>query len=160
MYPAITSCFRFPILAAQAVRLKRDRIKRQFKIDDFGDFEIFRETVNNNALTETPVVLVIGFRLKLIRSNRILHWLFQRVCILTTPFWCGLDGFSVKLWMVDPVTKNYLGIYEWRGKANADRYIDFLMPILKYFSIVETVRYQEYPKVNLESYLARRLIAE
>ena len=52
---------------------------------------------------ETPNVLVVGFQLKVIGAHPIPHWIFQRCCLLTTPFWSGLPGFSVKLWMVDPV---------------------------------------------------------
>jgi hypothetical protein len=51
--------------------------------------------------------------------------------ILTTPFWSGFDGFGTKLWMVDPRTHSYAGIYEWGGSTEAQRYLGVLLPILR-----------------------------
>ncbi len=116
-----------------SLKLSHKRIGDEFKIED-GSYRIFRETVSKDSNGAT-VILVIGFRLKLIRSVPLLHWLFQRVCVITTPFWSGLPGFKTKLWMVDPTTKNYMGIYDWKGRDNAQAYLDFLIPILNFFSV-------------------------
>src|SRR5262249_6482623 len=95
-----------------ALRLRHARLGELYDLGARGEFGVFRETVRTGAGHDQPVVLVVGFRLKVIGSNPAAHWLFQRCCILTTPFWSGFRGFRVKLWMVDPVTKNYLGIYD------------------------------------------------
>lgn len=93
------------------IRLKDDRVGKPYLVSQHGPYAVFRETINRQAADDPPVTLVVGFRLKLLGVNPMLHWLFQRVCMLTTPFWSGFRGFGTKLWMVDPETKGYLGIY-------------------------------------------------
>jgi hypothetical protein len=135
------------------LKLKRRRVGKDYAVEN-GIYEIFRETESLKVEGET-VILVIGFRLKLIRSNAFLHWVFQRVCILTTPFWSGLTGFKTKLWMVDPKTNNYLGIYDWRGKKEAKKYLDFLLPVLNFFSVPSSVWAQQIYRQNFENFLIK-----
>jgi hypothetical protein len=105
------------------------------------EFEVFRETVSRAPDREDAehVVLVVGFRLRLIGAFAPAHWLFQRACIMTTPFWSGLRGFRVKLWMVDPETKDYAGIYDWAGRGDAQRYLRALTPVLRAVSVSGSV---------------------
>lgn len=121
---ATSSAVKFGDLALlKELRLVRHRLGKEYRVN--GDtYAIFRETEKISTIGDS-VVLVIGFRLKLIKSNPVFHRLFQHICILTTPFWSGLPGLKTKLWMVDPSTKNYLGIYDWRGKLQARNYIEF-----------------------------------
>lgn len=153
----VDSLTHFPD-AAGGLQLRKNRRGQLYDIEDAGRFAIFRETIQTKPLDAEPVVLVIGFQLKLIGSNGFLHWLFQRACIITTPFWAGLRGFRVKLWMVNPETKGYLGIYEWRGIDNAQAYIQFLIPILKIFSIHTSIWHQMHEHRNIEPYLQSRRI--
>ena len=97
-------------------------------------------------------MLVVGFQLKVIGAHPVPHWIFQRCCLLTTPFWSGLPGFSVKLWMVDPETKRYLGIYDWRGTAHAQQYVDALVRVLHPLSTPDSVWYRLLPDQALEPY--------
>lgn len=152
---AIGSGRRFLSLARhRALRRPPDRLRQAFRVDDGRSYRVFRETVSDAASAETPNVLVVGFHLKVIGAHPIPHWIFQRCCLLTTPFWSGLPGFSVKLWMVDPSSKRYLGIYDWRGTANAQHYVDALMRVLQPLSTPDSVWYHLLPNQMLEPYLA------
>lgn len=82
--------------------------------------------------------------------------MFQRVCLLTTPFWSGLPGFKVKLWMVDPTTRNYLGIYDWRGEEEAQQYVNALVRVLKPLSTSDSVWFRLQPNQALDLYLEPR----
>jgi hypothetical protein len=138
---AIESMFGFIALASSgALRLRRDRLRRRYVIGA-QEFEVFRETISvaPDRKAADHVVLVVGFRLRLIGRLPAAHWLFQRVCVMTTPFWCGLRGFRVKLWMVDPDTKDYAGIYDWAGRADAERYVQALVPVLRAVSVSDSV---------------------
>jgi hypothetical protein len=149
-----TSVGQFGALArSRRLRLRRDRLGRAFTIESAGTFQIFRETVSSADTLEQPAVLVVGFRLRALRSNSLLHWFFQRGCILTTPFWSGFRGFRVKLWMVDSRSKNYLGIYEWAGTRDAQTYVDLLVRVLRPLSTTGPVWYQLYPYQELEPFL-------
>lgn len=154
---AIASAIQFPRLALRSLHLRGERLGYRYTIEQASQYAIFRETVSTRIIDESPVVLVIGFRLKIIGSHPSWHWLFQRCCIITTPFWSGFLGFQTKLWMVDPGSKNYLGIYQWFGERNAHRYIDFLLPVLRFFSVKKSVWYRFYPEMKLEEYLLPRL---
>lgn len=131
------------------------RLGIQYEIKEKGKYRIFRETVNKAPADTTPLVIVVGFRLKAIGRSSVLHYLFQRVCLITTPFWSGLQGFHVKLWMVDSETKNYAGIYQWRGREKALDYLNALVPVLGFFSEVGSVWYLLYDDVELEKFLEK-----
>jgi hypothetical protein len=131
--------------------LEKSNIAKIYDVLD-SNYAIFRET-HCKDVRGSSNVLVVGFRLKLVRSNRLLNWIFQRICILTTPFWSGMEGFEVKLWMVDPITKDYLGIYDWRGKQQAINYVNYLLPILRFFSVGGSVWFKHIEDQDLDEYL-------
>ena len=152
---AIASGRRFLSLERhRALRRPPGRLGHAFRVDDGRSYHIFRETVSDAAPAETPNVLVVGFQLKVIGAHPVPHWIFQRCCLLTTPFWSGLPGFSVKLWMVDPETKRYLGIYDWRGTTGAQQYVDALVRVLRPLSTPDSVWYRLLPDRALDPYLA------
>lgn len=151
---AMRSAVRFcGMIPKHELHLKWGRVGDDYEINS-ATYRIFRETERRVTYGE-PVVLVVGFRLRLIGSNAVLHWLFQRLCILTTPFWSGMKGFRVKLWMVNPATKDYLGIYDWRGRVKAQNYLDYLLPILRFCSVNGTVWAKKLDNQELEKYLAK-----
>jgi hypothetical protein len=115
---------------AGALARPRDRLGLGVRVAG-RRYVVFRETVSRSTTDAEPVVLVIGFRLRFVGANALAHRWFQRLCILTTPFWSGLPGFRVKLWLVDPETKAYLGVYDWRGEQDARRYVAALLPVLR-----------------------------
>ena len=141
------------------LHLQYHRLGTLYDIGDRGQFRIFRETTSSQTYPNTDVVLVVGFRLRVLGNSRLLHWLFQRVCLLTTPFWSGLRGFRVKLWMVDPATHNYLGIYDWAGQTAAQRYVDALLRVLRPLSVTGTVWSELRPRQSFENFLAIRQAA-
>jgi len=143
-------------VTSRSLHLRRETIGQRFRING-GTYEIFRDTVSDDQpLEESASVLVVGFRLRLIRSNHLLHWAFQRICILTTPIWSGFPGFRVKLWMVDPRTKNYLGIYEWSTQKQAGSYLNWLLNLLVPLSTRGSVWHDLIPGERLSKYLHDR----
>lgn len=154
---AALSAVQFCRLAAsRALRLRRDSLGERYTIDQGGTYAIFRETVREGGTGDDRGVLVVGFRLRLLRAYPLPHWIFQRLCILTTPFWSGFTGFRVKLWMVDPMTKDYLGIYDWAGEENAKVYVQALVRVLRPLSTRGSVWYRFYPDQELDEYLRPR----
>jgi len=142
------------LFVSNKLHLNKEKLGKTYQLSVHGKYSVFRETVNDPTFPGQMIVLVVGFRLRLIGSNTFFHWIFQRVCILTTPFWSGFRGFHIKLWMVDKTTKNYAGIYEWYGKENAQRYLDVLLPVLRFFSVSSSVWYYSYEDRSLEVSLA------
>lgn len=144
------------LTAARMLHLRHDRLGERYAIDQGGTYAIFRETVCDREIVGRGVVLVVGFRLRLLRAHPFLHWIFQRLCILTTPFWSGLPGFRIKLWMVEPDTKDYLGIYAWAGEEEARTYVNALDRVLRPLSTRDSVWFTLYPDQALDAYLRIR----
>jgi hypothetical protein len=75
------------------------------------------------------------------------------VCIVTTPFFVGLPGFRSKLWMVDPATGDFAGLYEWDDRATAHAYAEGLAKVLRLLSSAGSVSYELTEGVDLDDYL-------
>jgi hypothetical protein len=152
----LSSVAAFPALAARReLRLESERLGRSYRLCDGHSYRVFRETVR--PLPDGPrTVIEVGFRLKLVRSATVPHWLFQRACICTTPFWSGFEGFGTKLWMVDPHTRSYAGIYEWSTPAAAHTYLDVLLPVLRALSVSGSVFSEVHPDTELAGFLRER----
>lgn len=150
---AIRSSARWVVLSwKRNIYLHRDKIGKTIAMHR-QNYVVFRETAVRTPTGGTPVVLVVGFRLLGIRSNTILHWVFQRICILTTPGWSGMPGFQTKLWLVNPKSKDYLGIYTWRGEDQSQAYITYLLPVLRICSVKGTVWYERVVGQELDQFL-------
>jgi len=146
----------FPgLVARDSLELRRERLGRLFWLCDGHSYMVFRETVRPLPVRERTVIEV-GFRLRLIGSAPAPHWLFQRLCILTTPFWSGFEGFGTKLWMVDPSTRSYAGIYQWGSHRAARAYLGTLLPILRAVSVPGSVFSEVHPGRELTPFLERR----
>jgi len=147
------------LCASRSLGLRRERHGAVYSLGSRGTFAVFRETVSSAPKGAPAVVLVVGFRLRVAGRSRLAHRVFQRCCILTTPFWSGFTGFHVKLWMVDPQTKGYLGIYDWYGRDPAQTYLSALLPVLRFVSVRGSVWY-EIHETDFEQFLRdRRLLA-
>ncbi len=152
----MSSLAAFPELAIQRrLRLGREQLGRDYRLCDGHSYSVFRETVKPLP-REQRTVIEVGFRLRLAGSARLPHWVFQRLCILTTPFWSGFKGFGKKLWMVDPRTRGYAGIYEWSTPAAARAYLAVLLPVLRVVSVSGSVFSELHPGTELDAFLRER----
>jgi hypothetical protein len=152
----LASLARFPRMARRGeLRLYKQRVGSSYRLFDEQLYRVFQDTTKSLDDRQRAVIEV-AFRLKLIGSKRAPHRLFQRLCILTTPFWSGFDGFAEKLWMVEPERRGYAGIYEWAGVEAARRYLDVLLPVLRAVSVSGSVAYQLHPDTELEDFLRER----
>ena len=153
----LSSLAAFPgLVTGGQLRLGSERLERSYGLCDGRSYFVFRETLRPLP-DEQRTVIEVGFRLKLIRSARMPHRLFQRVCILTTPFWSGFEGFGTKLWMVDPHTHSYAGIYEWSSVDAAHGYLDVLLPVLRAVSVQGSVFSDLHPHAELAGFLRERV---
>jgi len=77
------------------------------------------------------------------------------VCIVTTPFFVGLPGFRSKLWMVDPATGDFAGLYEWDDATTARAYAEGLSRVLRLLSAPGSVGYELVEGTTVAEYLSR-----
>jgi hypothetical protein len=143
---------------AGEIRCVDDLLGDRLWMPDGRTYVPFRHTRKDEALwtpTAEPAVLHPRFALPGFRPSRTnLHRLFRVVCIVTTPFFVGLEGFRSKLWMVDPVNGDFAGLYEWDDVAGAAAYGAGLERVLRAIAVDGSVTWDARPAGSVGEYLS------
>ena len=144
------------LLMARRLHIRRDRLGAEVSIPDGRRFIVFRDTSRDGPEPLRPVTLAVWFRLRSVpRGARIRRWLFERESILNTMIFAGFDGYLVKLWMVDPHTSDYAGLYTWASAAEAERYASYITSVLRPLSTPGSVGYEVVADKALDDYFTR-----
>lgn len=146
-------------LIGRHTRCTRALLGEPLRMSDGRSYTPFRHTRRDETLWDTsssPAVLQPRFHLAVLAPNRKrLHALFRVVCIVTTPFFVGLRGFRSKLWMVDPETGDFAGLYEWDDARTAEAYAEGLAKVLRLLSVRGSVTYELVENCTVAEYLNR-----
>lgn len=111
-----TSCV---MLAKRRVHLPKGQVGRMLRFADGSTARVDRETAVDRQPPGEPCVLVVSFRLRLVRGRA--HGFFEAESILNTPLFVGFPGFVSKLWCAHDTFGAYRGLYEWDGAQRAGR---------------------------------------
>ncbi|MEZ5406629.1 MAG: hypothetical protein R2761_01305 [Acidimicrobiales bacterium] len=111
------------------------------EFSDGTSSRVYRESVCTAPRSGEPCLLVVSFKLRLIGVNPMGHAAFRAESLLNTPLFAGFPGFRSKLWLTDPDTGMYRGVYEWDGPAQARSYAETLCRLLRLVSVPGTLRY-------------------
>lgn len=141
------------LLKRGQLRLPSRFVGRQLSFADGTTSRIFRETVLQDARVDRPTLLVVCFRLRLLRKSRIMHTLFRLESIANTPLFAGFDGFRSKLWATDLRTGVYRGVYEWDGADGAEAYVKTLGRLLRPICVPGSVWYHIEPRIRRDEFL-------
>jgi hypothetical protein len=146
------------------VRQRTEFVGRVLTMSDGRTYVPFRQTVKDPVWWRTdaaaPAVLQARFHLRGMGPRRtVLHALFRRVSIVTTPFFVALPGFRSKLWMVDEATGDYAGLYEWDDSDTAESYARGLLPVLRLTSEPGSVDTELVCDTTVRSYLTEAAAA-
>lgn len=128
----------------------------------FGDgsvSRVYRETVLRGGPDDPNVVLVVGFRLRGMGTNRIWHALFRFESLFNTLLFAAHEGFHTKLWLTDLHTGYYRGIYEWRDPRSAVDYLETLRVVLRPWVEKGSFAYRVL-EMSRDDYLAGLLTTE
>jgi hypothetical protein len=146
-------------LMSRRTRCYRSGLGRPLTMSDgriYVPFRHTRKTESSWSTSSAPAVLQPRFRLPFFSPRRRrLHALFRVVCIVTTPFFVGLRGFRSKLWMVDPDTGEFAGLYEWDDAPTARAYAEGLSKVLRLLSVRGSVSYELRASCTVDEYLDR-----
>ena len=111
------------LFARGRLHLRRGNVGASAQLPDGRGFVVFRETTCDRGELEDTVTLAVWFHLRFVPAGaRIRRFVFERESILNTLLYAGFDGYRVKLWMVDPTTSDYAGLYAWGTRETAERY--------------------------------------
>ena len=144
-------------LASGRTRCHAEHVGQVLRMSDGRTYVPFRHTRKAKSgwsQTAPAAVLQPRFHLTaLAPGRRHLHALFRVVCIATTPLFVGLRGFRSKLWMVNPATGDFAGLYEWDDADSARAYADGLNRILRALSAPSSVSYELVEGQTVDDYL-------
>jgi hypothetical protein len=144
------------LLARRQLHLRHEQIGATVAIPDGRTFLVFRES-SRDSETGSAVTLAVWFHLRGIPGgSRIRRFLFERACLVNTILFAGFAGYQVKLWMVDPVTSDYAGLYSWGTAEQAEQYARYIVRVLAPLSRTGSVGYEILPGISLSTYLAHQ----
>lgn len=140
------------LLARRQVHLPREHVGRLLHFADGTSTRVYRETRVDGGPPVAPCVLVVAFRLRLIRGA--MHRLFEAESILNTPLFVGFPGFVSKFWCAHDENGVYRGLYEWDGPGRARQYASALWRVLELVSVRGSISYQVLPGLHRDELLA------
>ena len=134
------------LLTYRRIHLKRDHVGGQLRFANGTSARIYRETVVEHGPIADPCVLMVAFRLRVVRGLG--HTLFRWESILNTPLFAGFPGFVSKLWLRHDDNGIYRGIYQWDGAQCADHYARSLWRVLNMVCIRDSIHYIVIPALR------------
>lgn len=132
------------LLALDRIHQPSGNVGRWISFADSTTTTVYRETVIDRPSPAQPAVLVVGFRLRRIRRER-LHALFRMESELNTILFAGFPGLISKLWLAHDQNGLYRGLYEWDDAHLASAYARALWWVLALVSDSHSIRYTVLP---------------
>jgi hypothetical protein len=139
------------LLAQRRIHLPRGHVGEELRFDDGTAATVYRESVVDRGPALRPAVLVVRFRLRLVRGRG--HAYFRRESILNTPLFIGFPGFASKLWLAHDQNGTYRGVYEWDDAARAAKYARSLWRVLQIGCEPGTIGYRVIPGIRRDELL-------
>jgi hypothetical protein len=118
------------LIARHKLGQPTDLVDSHIEFADGSVSRIYRETRMRDPETTPQVMLAVRFRLRFIGSSRLGHALFRFESLFNTLLFAAHRGFHSKLWLTDPTTDYYRGIYEWEDEESATEYAETLRTVL------------------------------
>ena len=141
------------LLWRHRVHLPAELVGTRLRFADGTSARVYRGTIVGRGVAEDPCVLVVEFRLRLVRGPA--HAAFRSESLLNTPLFVGFPGFASKLWLAHDERGRYRGVYEWDGPQRADHYARALWRVLALVSVPGSIHYMILPGLSREEFLAR-----
>src|SRR3954447_818894 len=141
----------FVLLVGHEISQPTDHVGQVLRFEDDSGGRVYRQTTRRRAAVDSPVLLVVGFRLRWVRGRG--HAVFRAESLLNTPLFVGFPGFVSKLWLAHDQKGGYRGVYEWDGPALAHAYARALWRVLALVSVPGSVHYVVVPGLHRDDLL-------
>lgn len=139
------------LLGRRRTRLRGAHVGQRLRFADQSSARVFRETVVDRDPPEDPTLLVVEFRLRVLRGRW--HRVFLWECILNTPLFVGFPGFVSKLWLDRDEQERHRGLYEWNDAAGAEFYARSLWRVLELVCRPGSIHYRVIPGLRRDDVL-------
>ena len=146
------------MLSRKEVHLPRGNVGRVLRFADGGTARVYRETTVTRGPAADPCVLVVAFKLRLVRGA--MHHVFEAESLLNTPLFVGFPGYVSKLWCAHDAYGVYRGFYEWDGPQRAQDYASALWRVLELVSVRGSIHYTVLPGLHRDEVLADPALME
>jgi hypothetical protein len=140
------------LLRRHAISQPRARLGSVLGFANGTRARVYRETILQDTPADSPVVLVVAFKLRWVRGWG--HALFRAESLLNTPLFVGFPGFVSKLWLAHDESGIYRGFYQWNGPEFADAYARALWWVLALVSVRGSIHYVVVTGVRRDDVLA------
>lgn len=141
-------------LRRRRLRQPSSNIGRVIAFADGTRAAVYRETVLHDGPVTEPAGLIVCFRLRWVKGNRLAHRLFRIESVCNTILFAGFDGFVTKLWMTADGNNLYRGVYEWDGYDSAGDYVRALWWPLMAVAQRDSIRFHVVADSTRETLLA------
>lgn len=148
------------LLVRGHICMPRDMVGREIAFADGTRSEIYRETAMRHLGAPPRVMLAVRFRLRLVGSSRVGHALFRFESLFNTLLFAAHPGFHSKLWLTDPVTNYYRGIYEWRDPEYAAAYAEILRVVLSPWIQTSSFAYRVIDRISRSEFLEGQVVPD
>jgi hypothetical protein len=146
-------------LVRRRIHQPTENCGRSVRFADGSSASVYRETVIARPAPRAPAVLVVGFRLRHVRSER-LHAAFRLESELNTVLFAGFPGLVSKLWLRHDQHGLYRGFYQWDDSQLATAYVGALWWVLALVCEPESIRYAVLPGLDRDAVLAHPALIE
>jgi hypothetical protein len=146
------------LLLGRRIHLRTEHVGRRFHFADGTSAPVYRETVVGGREPEDPCVLVVEFKLRMVRGWW--HRAFRWESLLNTPLFVGFPGFVSKLWLAHDENDIYRGIYDWDGPEGAEHYARSLWRVLQLGCVPSSIHYMILPDLRRDELLAAQQLID
>ena len=140
------------LLLRGRVRQPTGNVGRRVEFADGTASEVYRETFIAGRPCRKPAVLVVGFRLRHVKSD-CAYALFRVESELNTVLFAGFPGLVSKLWLCHDQKGTYRGLYQWDDPELAAAYARALWRVLALVSEPGSIHYAVVPGADRDEVL-------
>lgn len=145
------------------VHFSQKHIGDVLKTPDGDTFIVYRQTMLRPTVEEmAPDSVVLVFRMQVTDRETggvVRAILLNPLANVAAPFFIGMPGFKQKLWLAGERPGEFLELYRWASKKDADRFVDVLQSLLDPFDLAEAASFEVVEERSIAEYIDSHSVA-
>ena len=120
------------------------------QMEDGLKFKIFRHMrLRKKTSPDAAAIFIVRFKFK-----KFSHRTNMKASRIPIPLIAGFPGFRDKVWMIDPDTDYWQGVYQWENVQAIEKYKkSFVLAIMNKRALKNSISYKTIPGISIEDYL-------
>lgn len=143
------------------VQFPSNRVGDVLELPDGDTFVVYRETTLRPVAGTSADGVVLVFRIQVTdpeAGETLRDVLFDPLANAATPFFVGMPGFRRKVWLAGERPGEFLELYEWETRGDADRFVGVLESLLAPFEFAGSASFEVVADDSVDEYVATRAI--